>query len=154
LVEDLNPVVVAIADEQTSTRIHRQRVRLIELTGAAAVLAPLLDQLSSLVELQHAVVAGAVAFGDEDVAVGCGDDVVRLIEELRRRRAARLAKRQQQLAIGAELVDLIALRRARARTNRPARRFAARPSPARRRAACSRRATRTARRQGCVVLTV
>src|SRR5262245_5322467 len=40
LIEDLHAVVVAIADEQPAARIHRQRVRLIELAVAAAQFAP------------------------------------------------------------------------------------------------------------------
>ncbi len=68
----------------------------------------------------------AVAFGHEDVAVRVGDDVVRLVERRRIGRlaglvAARLAERQQQLAFGAELVDLMAddLRRWRRAAARP-----------------------------------
>src|SRR5580765_7841325 len=53
LIEDLNPVVVAIADEQASLRVERERVRLIDLAGAGAQLAPLLEELAGLVELQH-----------------------------------------------------------------------------------------------------
>ena len=65
----------------------------------------------------------AVAFGHEDVAVGRRDDVVGLIEEVRCGCAAGLAERQQQLAVGAELEHLVALRRARprCRTGRPRR---------------------------------
>src|SRR5207245_6576320 len=80
LIEDLNPVVIAIADEQTAARIHREAVRLIELAGPGAKLAPFLDELAGLVELEDPVVAGAVALRDEDVAVCRGDDVVGLIE--------------------------------------------------------------------------
>ena len=57
---------------------------------------------------------------DEDVAVRRDDDVVRLIEVVGRGRAARLAERHQQLAVGAELEDLMAFRRAGARTDRAA----------------------------------
>ena len=80
LIEDLNPVVVAIADEQPALRVHRERVRLIEFVGARAVLAPCLDELAVLRELEQVIVAGAVAFGHEDVAVGRDEDGVRLIE--------------------------------------------------------------------------
>ena len=60
------------------------------------------------------------------------DDVVRLIEVVGRRRAAGLAERQQQLAVGAELEDLMPVGRARhaGRSARRRRGCAARP-PAR-----------------------
>src|SRR5205814_9874979 len=67
---------------------------------------------------------------DEDIAVRGGDDVVRLIEIVGRRGAARLAERQQHFAVGAELVDLIAHRRARTRTDWTGRRLAARATAA------------------------
>ena len=52
-----------------------------------------------------------MALGDEDVAVRRDEHVVRLEEELRVASAAGLAERQQQLAVRAELEDLVALRR-------------------------------------------
>src|SRR3954470_3432455 len=125
LIEHLHAVVVAIADEQPSLRVEGERVRLVEFTRSGAELAPLLDELAGLVELQDPVVAGAVSFANEDVAVRCGDDVVRLIKIVGRRRAARLAEREQHFAVGAELEDLVALGRAGPRTDRAARRGAA-----------------------------
>src|SRR5262249_3661805 len=38
LIEDLDPVVVAVADEQSAARVECQRVRLIELAGAGSEL--------------------------------------------------------------------------------------------------------------------
>src|SRR2546427_12302202 len=110
LIEDLDAVVIAIADEEAFARIHRERVRLIEFTGRGAELAPLLDELAGLVELQDAVVARTVTLGHEDVAVGCHQHVVRLIEVVGRRRAARFAEREEYFALWAELVNLIAFR--------------------------------------------
>ena len=40
LIEDLDPVVAAIADEQAALRIHRERVRLVEVVRAVAELCP------------------------------------------------------------------------------------------------------------------
>src|SRR4029079_16475384 len=65
--------------------------------------------------------------------------------------------RQEQLAVGAELVDLVADRRAGTRTDRTARRLAARASTSRRRAApgrTGRAAASAARRQRGGVLAV
>ena len=74
LVEDLNAVVLAIADEQPAARIERQRVRDVEFAGAHPFLAPRLDELAGLVELHDSGVAdrraaAGVSVGDEDVAV-------------------------------------------------------------------------------------
>ena len=64
--------------------------------------------LPVLSKLQDARVAAAVSFGDEDVAVRRGHDVVGLVEVVGGGGAAGLAERQQQLALGAELEDLVA----------------------------------------------
>ena len=78
LIENLNAVVVAIADEQAPFGVERERVRLIEFAGRGTGLTPPLDQLAVLRELQHLRLALAVALGHEDVAVSSDDDVVRL----------------------------------------------------------------------------
>ncbi len=54
LVEDLNPVVRPIGDEQPAFRVPRERVRLVELARACAALAPLLDELAGAIELADA----------------------------------------------------------------------------------------------------
>ena len=60
LIEDLDAVVVAIADEEPALRVDRERVRLIEFAGRRCRSLPhSLMNLPVLVELQHAVVAGA-----------------------------------------------------------------------------------------------
>src|SRR6185295_13021441 len=109
LIEDLNAAVAAIADEQTSARIERERVRHVELPRARAGRAELLDELAVLVELEHAA-AAAVSLSDEDVAVRCECDVVRLIEVLGVARAAGSPKRHQHLAFRAELDHLMPIR--------------------------------------------
>src|ERR1051326_6147164 len=46
LIENIDAIVVAIADEQTPLRIHRQRMWNIELAGGSAFHAPLLDEFA------------------------------------------------------------------------------------------------------------
>ena len=72
LIENLNAIVAAVADEETPLGVERQRVGLIELDGPGSFLAHDRDQLSVLGELQNARIGAAVSFGDEDVAVGRG----------------------------------------------------------------------------------
>ena len=96
LVQDLHAVVVAIADEEPAARVHRERVRLIELAGTGAELPEALDQLAGFVELQDARVRArrrGVPFGDEDVAVRRDEHVVWLIEIIGRAGAAGFAQR-------------------------------------------------------------
>src|SRR4029078_8524595 len=87
LVVDLDPVVVAIADEEPSLRVDRERVQARELARAARSvprLAPLRDELAGLVEFHYPLVrAFAVAVGDEYVAVLADDDVARRAELVR-----------------------------------------------------------------------
>src|SRR5213594_2963874 len=111
LIEDLDAVVLAIADEQTSPRVHRDRVRLAHFTAARAFLPPLLDVLPILVEADDAIVpAVAMAVGDEDVAARRDDHVRGLIEQIGRGAAdAGLAERTEHLALRAELEHLMAL---------------------------------------------
>src|SRR5690242_2832509 len=76
LVESLNAVVRAVGDEQPASRIHGKAMRHVELARSLALLAPLLDVLAILVELDDAVVGiPAVAISDEDIAVGRYQDV-------------------------------------------------------------------------------
>src|SRR5262245_57690489 len=48
LIEDLNAIVLAVADEQTAARIHRDRVWLANLAGTGSLRAPFLDELAVL----------------------------------------------------------------------------------------------------------
>src|SRR5712692_7918446 len=117
LIEDLEPHVVAIGDKQAAPGVERQAVGNVELPGGRALLSPRLDELPVLVELDDAGVAvAAVAVGDEDVAVGIGDDVGRLIERVRTIAGnASLPQRQQHLAVGTELEHLMSDRLGRRR---------------------------------------
>src|SRR5216684_3796734 len=105
LIEDLDTVVAAVAKEQPAARIHRQRVRAVDLAGRAALLAPGLDELAGLVELDDAGVGvAAVAVGNENVAIGRDQRRGGRVEFVRTAaRNAGLAERQQHLAVGAEL---------------------------------------------------
>ena len=86
LIEDLEPHVAAVGDEETAARIEGETVRRAELAGRGAELAPRLDELSvfrELVDPRHGArrrvrILAAMALGDEDVAVRCRRDVIRL----------------------------------------------------------------------------
>src|SRR6267378_2065686 len=70
LIEDLDAVVAAVAKEQPAARVHRQRVRAVDLAGCAALLAPGLDELAGLVELDDAGIGvAAVTVGNDNVAI-------------------------------------------------------------------------------------
>ena len=86
LVEDLDAVVAAIRRRSSRPfESNASAVRLVELDGAGALLPELAQVLAALVEHDDARVLAAVAFGDVDVAVRGGHDVVRLEEAVRRR---------------------------------------------------------------------
>src|SRR6185369_11810958 len=86
-------------------------MRHVELAWPLALLAPLLDVLAILVELDDAVVGiAAVAIGNEDVAVRRHQDVGRRVERvLRGAGDARLTKCHEKLAVLIELHDGVAL---------------------------------------------
>ena len=116
LIEDLQPHVAAVGDEQAAARIEREAVRRLELAGRGPELAPRLDELAVLRDLRDARdgvgrgvrVLAAVSLRDEDVAVRGDDDVVRLGERVGRIAGhARLADRHQDLALRAELDHLM-----------------------------------------------
>jgi hypothetical protein len=113
LVVDLNPVVRAIAHEQSSARIHGEGVRLVHLGRPRSLAAERHDELPVARELQHARVRAAMSLRDEDVAVGRDQYIVRLVEEVGRRCAAGFTERHQELALGAELEDLMTACRSR-----------------------------------------
>ena len=118
LIEDLNAVVAPVRDVQPSGSVERERVRRLELARARAQAAPALDELAVTRELRDARhrrrrrlrALTAVAFRDEDVAVGHRDDVARLVQ-VRRWVAcdARCPQCQEDFAFGAELHHRVAL---------------------------------------------
>src|SRR5207302_8187484 len=55
LIENLNAIVLAVADEQPAARVHRQCMRLVELIRARPSFAPRFDQLAILRELEDAI---------------------------------------------------------------------------------------------------
>src|SRR5262249_23974595 len=107
LIEDLNAVVAAIADEHTATRIDRDGVNRMEFAGRPAGLPPRGHEVSRARELHDAIVSGlTVSVGDEDVAARRHCDVARRREMIR---TAPLlpwcAKRHEHFAFRAELDD-------------------------------------------------
>src|SRR6516162_1817920 len=68
LVPDLDAVVLPVALEQAAARIHRQRVRGIDVAGGRALLAPGLDEFAVAVELDDARIGvAAMPVAHEDV---------------------------------------------------------------------------------------
>src|SRR5439155_20153591 len=121
LIEDHDPVVLAISHEESPARVQSDRVRLAHLAASGAFLAPLLDVRAVLAESDDAIVlAVAVAVGDKNIASRRDDDVGRLIEQTGGRAAdARLAERHERFALGTELEDLVALPALAARVGHP-----------------------------------
>jgi len=84
-------------------------VRAVDLAGCAALLAPGLDELAGLVELDDAGIGVAAVtsatkmspLGATSVAEGALNSSAPLLQR-------RVAERQQQLAVRAELEDLVA----------------------------------------------
>src|SRR5712691_3596066 len=113
LVEDLDSIVVAVADEQAAVGIHGEGARDVDLAGSRPFLAPGLDELSVLRKLHDARIrVPAMSVPDEDVTVGGDQDRGRRIELVGTAAGhAGLAERQQQPAIGTKLEDLVALSR-------------------------------------------
>src|SRR5262249_43121092 len=113
LIEDLDSVVVAVADVETSFEVERQGVRLIEFTGAVPELAPRCGVLTGLVELPHHLRAARVVvpLRHIDAAVRSVDHVVWL-EAVLAELPPCLAERHQRLARWAELEHLMTFGRA------------------------------------------
>src|SRR5262249_5861120 len=78
LVEDLDPLVLAVRDEETALGVDRNRVDNVELTGTAAALAELAHVLPVLRKPDDASVL--VAVGDVEVAARQERDVGRSAE--------------------------------------------------------------------------
>src|SRR5215813_2336922 len=110
LVEDLNAVVAAVADEEPPLRIDCDRMRRVELPGTRAFPAPRLDEFSILREFHDARVGvPAMPIGDEDVTVRRGDNVAWPIKRVGPVAGnSSLAERHQHFSIGAEFEYLVA----------------------------------------------
>ena len=82
LVVNQDQAVAAIGDEDAALAVHRQAVAAVEGNNALAAQVPGLEELARLVELHDArrQVRQFMAVSDEDVAIGRGDDVRRLVE--------------------------------------------------------------------------
>src|ERR1700730_8317777 len=110
LVEDLNPIVVAISDEKAALRIEGQAMRDVEFARAGSLRSPRLDEFSIFRELHDAVVGiAAVSVGDKYIAIG-GDGHSRGHIECVGTIAldARLAESHEHFSIGTEFEDLLA----------------------------------------------
>src|SRR3954464_10523108 len=84
LVENLDAIVLPVADEEPPARIHRRRVRNIELAGARAFLPPGLDELAVLGEFYDPRIGVApVSVGDKNVSIGRDQNCRRRIEFVR-----------------------------------------------------------------------
>src|SRR5439155_4075310 len=109
LIEHLDALVAAIADVEPPLRIDGDAVRLVELSRLGPLAAPPSDELAVLRVLDYPRV-GALAVGDEDVAVLRDDQIGHAVERVARLIVAGdalAAERHQQLAVGAELEDLV-----------------------------------------------
>ena len=102
-------------------RVERERVRLIEFAGPGAGLAPSLDRgVPSFENFRISDAPWPCPCETKMSPLPATIDVVRLEEVLRVDASARLAERQQQLAVRAELEHLMAFGRAAAwPTDRP-----------------------------------
>src|SRR5262245_48431480 len=86
-VKNLDPVVLAIADEHPSSRIDCERMRVIELTWPHSLSPPKFDELSSLVEFHDAGIpccgcTTAVSVCDVDISICANGNFGRLIERI------------------------------------------------------------------------
>src|SRR5262249_7480480 len=121
-----NTVVLSIADVETSARVESQRVRAVEFAAGPASLAPGLQELARLVELDDTRVVrclATVAVGDEDVTVFRDSHIRRLVERHVVADAvafdAGLPERHQHLSVLIELEHLLSLAAADAVVGHP-----------------------------------
>src|SRR5262245_5047884 len=110
LVENLDAIIIPIADEEPAFRIQSDGVRRVELAWARSFLTPRLDELPVLREFHDpSVRIPAMSVRDEDVAIGRGDDIRWLIESVRPVAGdSSLAERHQDLSARTELDDDVA----------------------------------------------
>src|SRR5258707_1872677 len=102
LVENLNPVVVAIADEQAPFGIEGQAMRQVEFARAGSFFPPRLDELSVFRKLHDAVVGiAAVSIGNKNITIRSDGHRGRHIERVGTiARDARLAESHQYFSVG------------------------------------------------------
>src|SRR5204863_2720736 len=80
LIENLNPVVLAVADVDSSLRVDPDRMRSLELARPRARGAPREQELAVFIELHYAMVA--ISIGHEKIAIRGECDISRTIERL------------------------------------------------------------------------
>src|SRR5467141_4090453 len=111
LIEDLDPVVSAVGNEQTSFGIESQGVGRLELPGSLSLLPPRFDELPISRKLHDPRVRiAAMPIADEDVAIrgnGHGGRPIKSVWSIAG--DSRLTERHQDLSIRVELEDLLAL---------------------------------------------
>ena len=104
-VEDLHATVLPVGDVDQPFVVHDDRVRRVELARPGAGTAPVVNQRTFGVELQHARNALAVADEDVDLAFEADGQIGRLLEEGRVVRV----DRHQDVALGVHLADGVAV---------------------------------------------
>src|SRR5579864_5813111 len=113
LIENLDAIVLAVADKKPSLRIKGQRVRAVEFAAACSFFAPRLEELTVRIEFHDARVGRwflAVAVGDKDVAIGGNHHFGWLIESVQPgSRDAGFSESHQDLTVLIEFENLLAL---------------------------------------------
>ncbi len=79
-IENLDAVILPVADVNRAFGIHGNRMRRVEFTGPGAALAPVENVFSLVRKLHHARIS--VAIGDIELAGGSESDVRRPVEGL------------------------------------------------------------------------
>src|SRR5690242_19849303 len=113
LIEDLDAIVLAVADKEAPLRIKGQRVRTVEFAATCSFLAPRLEELTVRIEFHDARIGRwflSVAVGDKDVAIGGNRHFGWLIESVQPgSRDAGFSASHQNLAVLIEFENLLAL---------------------------------------------
>ena len=110
-VEHLDALIVAIGHVQQPLRVDRDRMRDVELARTGPFLAPRLDEVAVLVELDDLGLAAPMALDHEDLALRPERHVIRLVEQPQMAVGVHLAggvahaEHEQDASLGAELVD-------------------------------------------------
>src|SRR3954465_6517428 len=110
-IEHLDALVVAVSHVQQPLGVDRDRMRDVELSRTGALLAPRLDEVAVLVELDDLGLAASMALDHEDIALRPERHVVGLVEQPQMAVGMHLAcgvaysEHEQDASLGAELVD-------------------------------------------------